>query len=91
MIPLAPNAPTDTHRAIQPARHASAERLHATRKRILVVCFDDEMQVIALNREVNDSKPSERRLANRSADDICEALLPKRGQPSTRSHRDVKR
>ncbi len=42
--------------AMDRARHANREPLHAARKGLLVRGLDDQMQMIRLNRKVNDAK-----------------------------------
>jgi hypothetical protein len=42
--------------AIDSSRYARADRLHPTSQRLPARCFDDEMQVIALDRELGDAE-----------------------------------
>jgi hypothetical protein len=48
-------------------RGASRQSLNAGDERAGVVAFDDQVNVVALNREVGDSKPQEHRSGDRAA------------------------
>ena len=45
-----------SQRAVGGMNHANRECLHAARKRVLVLRFDDEVEMVRLNREVHHPK-----------------------------------
>ncbi len=55
MIPVCPNRPAKSVRAIESTRHSDHETAKATRQRYLIACFANEMHVVALNTKMDDS------------------------------------
>jgi len=56
VIAIAPHRAAYAQRAIHRARQANREAAKTTRKDVLVMRLDDEVDVIFLNRELDDTK-----------------------------------
>jgi hypothetical protein len=57
VVPIAEHISFATGDTVNGSSQADRDSDKTSRKRGLVVCFDDEVNVIALNRKVHDAKP----------------------------------
>jgi len=51
------HAATSAHKFIQTTSYTNAKTLHASRQMAMVFCFDNEMNMIALYRVINNAAP----------------------------------
>ncbi len=72
---VAPKSAAPPENTVEGTRHTSREPGHSTREADLVPCFDQQMHVIRLHREVHDAKPRKPRLHQRPSN-LCERNLP---------------
>jgi hypothetical protein len=56
MPAIGPERPAPAQKVVHVARDTDCDSTHAARKRSLVLRFNDQVNVIALNRKVNDTK-----------------------------------
>ncbi len=71
MKAIAPHLAVHSERAIHRTREANRESLRAARERVRVVRFDDQVNVIALNGELDDAEPlTDGRRVVRTADGL---------------------
>ena len=54
MIVVGEESPAAPHDAVERPRQADIEPLHTARERLAVVCFDNQMQVVSENAEVDE-------------------------------------
>jgi hypothetical protein len=91
MVAIGPESPAPTDDAVVRSREPNGQPRHPARERHAVVCFDDEMRVIALNREVHHAKPRSRRCAESAAKREKYALRSHARQTVRTSERHVNR
>jgi hypothetical protein len=60
MVAIGPDAAAAVERSVDRESHANRETSHAFRKMLLVPCFDHQMNVVGLHREMQKAKPSAR-------------------------------
>jgi hypothetical protein len=89
MVPIAPNAASPDDHAVHGARQADAQSDDATGEGDLVTRLDEQVDVVALNREVQDSKPAASRARQRAVKRSEHALLPQARDSWRGSERDV--
>lgn len=89
MISIRPNAPARGQPSVQAPRHADAESLHPAGEAPAVVGFDEQVQVIGLNAEVNDTKKALPGRADLRADTEKQRFLPQTGKPLPDTDRDM--
>jgi hypothetical protein len=56
MVPIRKDGTSHAHGTMNRVRHAVPERLHTAREGTLIVCFDNQMQVVRRHREMHDAK-----------------------------------
>src|SRR5262249_35074554 len=92
VIAIAPNAPTPApRRCVEESIRAHRERFHPARERAFVVRLDDQMNVIVLDRELDDVEVVPPRRAKRALERLVKTLTPKARQPPHRAHRHMQR
>ena len=91
MKAVAPDAPTRAEQPVDAPRDSNGEPLHAARERSPVARFDEEVEMIVLNREMNDAKPLSACERDASANLAKENALAKGRKPAPRAERDVNR
>jgi hypothetical protein len=84
---ISPQAPASEEQAIDPPREPHGEATHARRQRLGAICFYDEVEVIALDGVVNDSKAFAVGGAQRAEHGRGDELTAQTAQTSTQ--RDV--
>jgi hypothetical protein len=57
MVAIDEQPPAAPQRSIDGSRHAHREALHAQRQSAAVLCLHDQVQVMALHREMYEAKP----------------------------------
>ncbi len=80
MISSVPDLSGSTPETVQGARRARGEALQATNERFARRCFDDQVDVIGLHREVNHTKVVAVRAGKRQRERFEGGQRPKRGK-----------
>lgn len=89
MVAALPDPSGSSGRSIDGLGRAGSQPSQSAIERRGIVRLDDEMNVIALNRKMNDAKPEEHRRRDRSTERREDAHGAQRGDRRRRPHRDV--
>lgn len=92
VVAVAQHRTAARERRVHDAREARAERLHTASEPLGVVCLDEEVRVVRLERVVHDAETAA--IAKRdegSLEGAQNAAWPQRGQPGSDLQRDERR
>jgi hypothetical protein len=76
---------------VHPSRDPDGQALHPRGERQLVARLDEHVQVVLLNRELNDSELTTRGRGDAFSDDSEHVLAPQRRKSGPRTHGEVNR
>jgi hypothetical protein len=91
MVTIAPYPPVSSENAVDRTRHADGKSARAARKRDFVGCFDEQMDVVGLNREVHDAKTTGAITSEGTPQLEKNSLASQTGQPTSGSQCHVHR
>jgi hypothetical protein len=90
MVPIREDAAVSAQGPVHCARHAHRQTLHPAREGTRVTGFDDEMQMVRLDGEVNDAKSTLVPVGKSQAQGAEYSLVaPEAREPGTGPHRDM--
>jgi hypothetical protein len=89
MVTIPPHAPLPLENAVDRARHANRNAARSVRKRASVVGFDQEVKVVGLHREMDQSKRLARCLRQRISHGRKHAVAPQARQAPQGAQRHV--
>jgi hypothetical protein len=91
VVPIAPDAAASAKGAVEGTGNTDREPANAGHQRRMIVRFDDQMDMIVLNAEVDDAEARARRLSERTTHDGEDGARPKasdrRRRPKGNVHR----
>lgn len=91
MVAVGPDRAAALERAVDGARGADGESLHAARQRVVVGGLDDQVEVIRLHRVMNEGEAGVRRAGDRVAQGVVERGATTRGDLAAQAKRHVHR
>src|SRR5262245_9187200 len=89
VIPISPHRPSPPEHAVDRARQPNREALETPRERAAVVPFDDEVKVVRLHGELEDTEPPLGRTPEALTESRKDFRSPQRRQVRSRPEGDV--